>query len=293
MPFLRSHIRATTSSWRNQSPSIRLIRLWLGVTWIYGGWDKATDPNFLAATGATSIKKQLTGYAGASPIGFVFRHMIERSTTVGIIVMISEFAIGIATLLWIAPTFIAFVGFTMSIGLWLAVTWHVHPCFLGSDTAYAILWLSYFLALVGKRRKVDISLDRRGAMRLAFVGVAAVAASGAGRLIQKKAPASSAASGKKIVASSALLVGQTHEFTTSTGEPAILFRTANGVFAYSEICTHEGCTVAFSATDKALVCPCHGATYDPYNDAVVLSGPTRIPLSKISVAEQSGWIVQL
>ncbi|MEI9907098.1 MAG: hypothetical protein WDO06_03540 [Actinomycetota bacterium] len=110
MTFLRSHLRATTSSWRNQSPSIRLIRLWLGVTWIYGGWDKATDPHFLTATGSTSIKKQLTGYSEASPIGFIFRHMIERSTAVGIIVMISEFAIGIATLLWIAPTFIAFIG---------------------------------------------------------------------------------------------------------------------------------------------------------------------------------------
>ncbi|MEI9907097.1 MAG: hypothetical protein WDO06_03535 [Actinomycetota bacterium] len=119
----------------------------------------------------------------------------------------------------------------MSIGLWLAVTWHVHPYFLGSDTAYAILWLSYFLALVGKRKKVDISLDRRGAMRLAFVGVAAVAASGVGKLLQKKLPPTSSASGRKIVASSELLVGQTHEFTATAGEPAILFRTANGVFA--------------------------------------------------------------
>ncbi|MEI9907096.1 MAG: hypothetical protein WDO06_03530 [Actinomycetota bacterium] len=51
--------------------------------------------------------------------------------------------------------------------------------------------------------------------------------------------------------------------------------------------------VSFSPSEKALVCPCHGATYDPYNDAKVLAGPTPFPLSKISVAEQDGWIVQL
>jgi thiosulfate dehydrogenase [quinone] large subunit len=289
---LKSHIRATTGSWRGQSPSIRIIRLWLGVTWIYGGLDKATDPNFLAKVGSTSIRQLLTGYSTSSPIGFVFRHMIERSTAIGIIVMITEFAIGIATLLWVAPTFIAFVGFSMSLGLWLAATWHVKPYFLGSDTAYAILWLAYFLSLVGKRRKVDVSLDRRGALRLGVVGAIAGAATTLGQILQKK-PVVAPASAKRIIASTSLLVGKSHEFATTDGQPAILFRTKNGVFAYSEICTHQGCTVAYSAPDKQLICPCHGSIYDPFNGAAVLAGPSLTPLPKISVAEQGGWIVEV
>ncbi|CAB4777598.1 unannotated protein [freshwater metagenome] len=295
MTTMRTQIRAVTSSWRNQAPAIRLIRLWLGLTWIYGGWDKATDPGFLGKTSSTSISKQLTGYSTSSPLGFLFRHMIERSTAIGIMVMVLEFAIGIATLLWIAPTTTAFVGFMMSVGLWIAVTWHVKPYFLGSDTAYAVLWLAYFLTLVGKRRKIDVSLDRRGAIRLAGVGIASIAAMFLGRGLAKTVATTSAASGssnaKQLIKLADLPVGNTHEFSTSDGQPAIVFRTKNGVFAYSEVCTHQGCTVSYSPPDKALVCPCHGAAYDPFNGASVLGGPTSTPLSSIKVAISGAWVV--
>ena len=295
MTTMRTHLRSVVASWRNQSPAIRLIRFWLGVTWIYGGWDKATDPGFLGKTSTTSISKQLIGYSKSSPLGFLFRHMIERSTAIGVMVMILEFAIGIATLLWIAPTMTAFVGFTMSLGLWIAVTWHVKPYFLGSDTAYAVLWLAYFLHLVGKRRKIDVSLDRRGAIRIGAVGVAAIAAILVGRGAQKSAAGTSTGSGstscKQLIKLADFPVGQTHEFSTPDGQPAIVFRTKNGVFAYSEVCTHQGCTVAYSPADKALLCPCHGAAYDPFNSAAVLGGPTNTPLSSVKVAISGAWVV--
>lgn len=289
---MKPHIRALVSSWRAQSPSIRLIRLWLGVTWIYGGWDKATDPNFLGKVGATSLAKQLAGYSKTSPLGFVFQHLIERATLVGVIVMLSEFALGLATLLWIAPTFIAFSGFTMSLGLWIAATWHVKPYFLGSDTAYAVLWLAYFLSLVGKRRKIELNLDRRGAIRIGALGVASGFATLLGRNFAKTpATTNTTATANQLIKVADLEVGKTHEFVAPGGEPAILFRTKNGVFAYSEICTHQGCTVAYSPSDKALLCPCHGAVYDPFNDAKVLGGPAPAPLSKIKVAIEGSWIV--
>jgi thiosulfate dehydrogenase [quinone] large subunit len=292
MPIFQPHIRSVVSSWRSQTPSIRLIRLWLGVTWIYGGWDKATDPNFLGKVGATSLSKQLAGYSKSSPLGFVFQHLIERATLVGIVVMLTEFAIGVATLLWIAPTFIAFTGFSMSLGLWVAATWHVKPYFLGSDTAYAVLWLAYFLALVGKRRKIDLSLDRRGAMRIGALGIAAGLATILGRGLAKAPVATpSSSQANQLVRLADLAIGKTHEFVTPSGEPAVLFRTKNGVFAYSEICTHQGCTVAYSPSDKTLVCPCHQAVYDPFHDAEVLSGPAPAPLSKIKVAIEGSWIV--
>lgn len=293
-----SLLRAVVASWRAQSPAVRVIRLWLGVTWIYGGWDKATDPGFLSKTGSTYIGRQLTGYASNSPMGFLFRRMIEHATVIGIGVMILEFAIGIATLFWIAPTFTAFVGFSMSVGLWIAATWHVKPYFLGSDTAYAVLWLSYFLALVGKRRRVDVSLDRRGAMRIGVLGMTSSAAMLVGRYVFKPSSGktalstSGAKSANQIITLADLPVGKTHEFTAADGQPAILFRTKNGVFAYTEICTHQGCTVAYSLPDKALVCPCHGAVYNPFNGAAVLAGPAPAPLPPIKVAIKGGWIVQ-
>jgi thiosulfate dehydrogenase [quinone] large subunit len=295
----RRFVHNLASSWRAQSPAVRVIRLWLGVTWIYGGWNKATDPGFLRKTSSSYIGKQLTGYAGNSPLGFVFRHLIERATLVGVVVTFTEFAIGIATLFWIAPTLMAFVGFTMSLGLWLAATWHVKPYFLGSDTAYAVLWLSYFLTLLGKRRKVDVALDRRGAMRFGALGISSIAAMLLGRYVFTPAPAGSkaiffggATLANQIIKLTDLPVGNTHEFVTPDGGPAILFRTKNGVFAYTEICTHQGCTVSYSAANKSLLCPCHQSAFDPFKGAAVLSGPAPAPLPPIKVAISGEWIVQ-
>ena len=295
-PSLRSLSRSVAASWRAQSPAVRVIRLWLGVTWIYGGWNKATDPGFLSKSGSTYIGKQLAGYARISPLGFLFRHMIAQATFIGIGVTILEFAIGLATIFWVAPTLTAFIGFSMSVGLWIAATWHVKPYFLGSDTAYAVLWLSYFLTLVGNRRKVDISLDRRGAIRVGSVGLAAVASMLIGRFVFKPtAPGTStgAANGTahQIIKLTALAIGATHEFVAPNGSPAILFRTKNGVFAYSEICTHQGCTVSYSPPDKTLLCPCHGGIYDPFKGAAVLAGPPPSPLPAINVAIRGDWIV--
>jgi thiosulfate dehydrogenase [quinone] large subunit len=301
MPPLKTQIRAVAGSWRNQTLAVRVIRLWLGTTWIYAGWNKATDPGFLSKTGGDYIGKQLTGYAHNSPLGFLFRHLIERATIVGILVTISEFAIGLATLFWIAPTMMAFIGFTMSFGLWLAATWHVKPYFLGSDSVYAVLWLSYLLTLIGKRRKADISIDRRGALRVGALAVAAAAATFAGNIFFKPSTANSVGtavgsltfrrSSNQVIKLSNLAIGQTHEFATSDGQPAILFRTKDGVFAYSEVCTHQGCTVAYSPADKLLSCPCHGGAYDPFNNAKVVGGPPPAPLPPVKVAIRGDWIV--
>jgi thiosulfate dehydrogenase [quinone] large subunit len=235
MPLVKTQIRTVVGSWRNQSPAVRVIRLWLGVTWIYAGWNKATDPGFLRKTGRDYIGKQLSGYAQHSPLGFFFRHLIERATMVGILVTVSEFAIGLATLFWVAPTLMAFIGFTMSIGLWVAATWHVKPYFLGSDSVYAVLWLSYLLTLIGKRRKVDALLDRRGALRVGVLGVVVIAATFVGNIFFKPSTANSVstalgvpisgASRNQIIKLTSLAIGQTHEFATSDGQPAVLFRT--------------------------------------------------------------------
>jgi len=299
MPRLQSSVRAVRSSWRNQSPGTRVIRLWLGATWIYAGWSKASDPGFLQTTGATYIGRQLTGYATTSPLGFVFRPLIEHATAVGVFVIVAELAVGLATLFWVAPTLVAFVGFSMSCGLWIAATWHVTPYFLGSDSAYAVLWLAYFLTLVGRRRRVDVSLDRRGAMRVGVLGAVAVVVAGVAHYFSRAktvatvgSKAGSSADPNRVIELSALAVGQTHEFVSLSGNPSILFRTTNGVFAYSEICTHQGCTVSYSPADKLLICPCHGSTYDPFNNAKVLSGPAPVPVPKVEVSIQGNWIVQ-
>ena len=293
MAYRRITPKGIADSWRAQSWAIRVLRAWLAITWIYAGWDKATDPGFLTKGETGFIGDQLIGYSTNSPISWLFNNLSDQAIAVGIFVIFSEFAIGIATLLWIAPTSAAFGGFLMSIVLWLASTFYISPYFLGSDTAYAVLWLVYFLTLVGNRRTVDIALDRRGAIRVGLLSVAAIGSAVVGKTFAKvsEKSATTVSGTSQIIELSKINVGETHQFALSNGMPAILFRTKTGVFAYSATCTHEGCTVAYQSSNKSLYCPCHGAEFDPFKNGGVITGPTRDALPTVKVAISGDWVV--
>ena len=293
MAYRRITQKGIADSWRAQSWAIRVLRAWLAITWIYAGWDKATDPGFLTKGETGFIGDQLIGYSTNSPISWLFNSLIEHATAVGMFVIFSEFAIGIATLLWIAPTSAAFGGFLTSIILWLASTFYVSPFFLASNTAYAVLWLVYFLTLVGNRRTIDIALDRRGAIRIGALSAAAIGSGLLGKAFAKvpEKPNTTVSGTSQIIELSKINVGETHQFALSNGMPAILFRTKTGVFAYSATCTHEGCTVAYQSSNKSLYCPCHGAEFDPFKNGGVITGPTRDALPTVKVEISGDWVV--
>ena len=49
---------------------------------------------------------------------------------------------------------------------------------------------------------------------------------------------------------------------------------ADGLVAYSAICTHAQCPVTgWMADRQVLHCPCHQSEYDPRQDAKVVGGP--------------------
>jgi Rieske Fe-S protein len=85
--------------------------------------------------------------------------------------------------------------------------------------------------------------------------------------------------------------GTAMKFQDSGGNPAVLVRLKRGNFvAYSAICTHEGCTVAFR--NGQLACPCHGSIFDPANNARVVNGPAQRPLPKMPVEVRGGEVVR-
>jgi Rieske Fe-S protein len=75
------------------------------------------------------------------------------------------------------------------------------------------------------------------------------------------------------------------------GRDAVLVHLDGGKFvAYSAVCTHAGCTVAYK--DGQLACPCHGSLFDAANGAEVISGPAQTPLPEIPIRTQDGQILR-
>jgi len=95
----------------------------------------------------------------------------------------------------------------------------------------------------------------------------------------------SGGSGGRILSNAASIpVNQSLTFNDPTYGPFILIHLDSDQFvAYSAICTHAGCEVQFNPYAKEITCPCHGAVYDPYNNAQVVSGPAPLPLQKIPI----------
>jgi rieske iron-sulfur protein len=83
-------------------------------------------------------------------------------------------------------------------------------------------------------------------------------------------------------------------FDPTTLSPDERPRAADGIIAYTGVCTHQGCWVTDWLTKKQLLhCPCHGSEYDPRRGGAVALGPAprdlpalplRLAAGKLTVA---------
>jgi thiosulfate dehydrogenase [quinone] large subunit len=95
-------------------------------------------------------------------------------------------------------------------------------------------------------------------------------------------------SGQLLANASNIPANQALTFNDPAIGPIVLIHLDNGQFvAYSAICTHAGCQVQFDPSSRDIVCPCHGAVYDPANNALVLAGPAPYPLQGIPIQYDS------
>jgi rieske iron-sulfur protein len=68
-------------------------------------------------------------------------------------------------------------------------------------------------------------------------------------------------------------------------------RAAEGVVAYSAVCTHQACPVNMWSKDRdAFVCSCHGSVFDPRNGAEVIGGPAPRPLPSLGLKVSDGAV---
>lgn len=108
---------------------------------------------------------------------------------------------------------------------------------------------------------------------------------------EKDSPKQAASSGGPAIASESEVAPGSAVTFKDAGSPAVLVHLDNGDFvAYSAVCTHQGCTVAYN--NGQLACPCHGSLFDPANGADVIAGPATSPLPEIPVKVEGGDIVK-
>jgi Rieske Fe-S protein len=96
--------------------------------------------------------------------------------------------------------------------------------------------------------------------------------------------------GAAIASESEVAPGSAFTFEDA-GNPAVLVHLGNGDFvAYSAVCTHQRCEVAYQGGN--LACPCHGSVFDPANGAEVVAGPAPRPLPEIPVKVEGGEVLK-
>ncbi len=100
---------------------------------------------------------------------------------------------------------------------------------------------------------------------------------------------SSAAGGRVLAGTTADIPPGSGKVVAMGSTPVIVTNSAQGVHAFSAVCTHLGCIVAYDATLSQIECPCHGGVFNATTGAVV-SGPPPAPLKPVSVAVEKDQI---
>ncbi len=313
--------------------AMRILRAFLGATFLFAGVQKLFDPNFLHAGSATFVGNQLRGFAQGTPAGPLLSFLDKAPVLAGMGIALFEIAIGLGTLLGVALMTAVVGGAAISLTLWLSATWHVHPYFLGSDSVYTVAWLA-LLAGVWQAERARVGyvpgpvevmdrMDRRQFLRGGVVAglslaVAVVAKAFAvpfastaidggtrarGGAVGSTGPTgatgggsdgSPSVGGRTITTLDRLPVGQAIGFTAPGVGAAVLVRLGNDqVAAYSRTCTHAGCLVGYDPNNRILVCPCHGAEFDPARGASPIAGPapTALETIRVQVDPKTGNVV--
>ncbi len=88
-----------------------------------------------------------------------------------------------------------------------------------------------------------------------------------------------------VVGSTQLGSNTSVDFTNPADKkPSVLINLpGNNFVAYEKACTHEGVIVNYDPATKMLVCPAHGAIFDPAKGASVVQGPAEQPLPQVHV----------
>jgi thiosulfate dehydrogenase [quinone] large subunit len=107
------------------------LRAFLGFTFCFAGLQKLANPRFLDAADPASIQAQLAGAAHRSPIHALVSPLTHVAVPLGIVIAFGELAVGVGTLLGLRARLAAAGGVTLSLMLFLTVSFHAAPYYPG------------------------------------------------------------------------------------------------------------------------------------------------------------------
>ena len=172
------------SWWNKYRISERILlplRLFLGITFLYAGIQKLTDPQFFNPRATGFIGRQIMAFAHGTPLHNILLHVaLPHAVFFGVVIAFGEIAIGLGTLVGFLFRPAAFFGMVLSLLFFLSASWHVYPYFYGADIVFFFAWTPLLLGgpqssglpsidvLMVRRILVDISPELRGRMAPAF-----------------------------------------------------------------------------------------------------------------------------
>lgn len=145
---------------------------------------------------------------------------------------------------------------------------------------------------------LDLPLPRREFLRLGGAGIALAAAGSASAQTPKddaRYPVVDIAKLAEIAKGAEISFEYPDERS-----PAVLLRLAapahggigpdNSIVAFSALCTHKGCPVAYRADRGMFICPCHWSTFDPSKSGSLVIGQASEPLPQIRLQVNNGIV---
>ncbi len=135
------------------------LRLFLGFTFCFAGLQKLANPGFFNAANPASIQSQLSGAARLSPIHALVDPLGHVAVPLGLVIALTEVAIGLGTLLGLWTRVAVAGGMVLSLMLFLTISFHSNPYYTGSDIVFVFAWTPLLLSGSGGAFSVDTLLE--------------------------------------------------------------------------------------------------------------------------------------
>ncbi len=138
-------LSAPPRAWALAGWALLPLRLFLGVTFTFAGLQKIANPEFFSKTSSSGVYAQMLQAVRHSPISFLLNHLVEHATLLGWAMALGELAVGVGLLFGLWGRIAAIGGVTIAFSLFLSVSFHTNPYYLGSDLAYALAFTPFVL----------------------------------------------------------------------------------------------------------------------------------------------------